>query len=281
MRFLPAAVALAAITCTVAGAQTGWDKTYAVSGRPHLQVEVDDAAVSVHTCNGCRAVHIHVDPHGQDLSRWRITEMQGGSGIQFGMRHLQDRSFFGMSWHGQSPEIIVETPGETDAEVRSANGALSAMGLHGSVDLKTSNGAVLADEVAGPLRISTSNGAVRVRRAEGTLTASTTNGAMDLQGRFSQVDAQTSEGAVSMQWLPGSTLQSSSRVTTSNGAVSMSVPRDLRAEVEASTSNGRISNGLDLTNATHSQDDLRGQLNGGGPTLRVHTSNGSISLSTR
>ncbi len=281
MRFAVAVVAAAFLISTVAFAQGGWDKSYTVSSRPNLQVEVDDAPVQVRSCGGCRAVHIHVDPHGQDLSQWRITDLQGGSGIHFSMRHKDDRSFFRIGWHGQSPEVIVETPGETDAAVRSSNGSLTVTGLHGNVDLKTSNGAISSDSTAGPLRVNTSNGAVRVHAADGTLTATTTNGAMDLQGRFTQVDAQTSEGSVAVQLLPGSNLQSSSHVSTSDGAITLSVPRDLRADVRANTSNGRIANGLPLQDATHDDDSLHGLMNGGGPTLRVNTSNGSIALNTR
>lgn len=281
MRLAVAAVAAAFTVSTVAFAQSNWDKTYAVKNRPNVQVEVDDVPVQVHSCGGCRTVHIHVDPHGQDLSRWHITDIQGGDGIRFEMRHLQDRSFFGIGWHGQSPEVLVETPGETDAAVHSSNGALMVTGVHGNLDLKTSNGAIASDQTAGPLRVNTSNGAVRVRGADGTLTATTSNGSMDLQGRFTQVDAQTSEGSVAMQLLPGSNLQSSSRISTSDGSITLSVPRDLRADVQASTSNGRIANSLDLQNSTKSDDSVRGQMNGGGPSLRVRTSNGSIALNTR
>lgn len=285
MRLAVVAVAVAFFVSTVAFAQannqSGWDKTYPVSSRPNLQVEVDDVPVQVRSCGGCRAVHIHVDPHGQDLSKWRITEMQGGSGIHFSMRHPEERSFLGMNWRGQSPEVIVETPGETDAAIRSSNGSLAVTGLHGSIDLKTSNGAVSSEQTSGPLRANTSNGAIRVRSAEGSLSASTSNGSMDLQGRFSQMDARTSEGSVAVQLLPGSNLQSSSRVSTSDGAISMSVPRDLHADVQASTTNGRIANGLNLQNSTHGDDSLRGQMNGGGPALQVRTTNGSIALSER
>lgn len=281
MRVAVATVAVAFLASTVAFAESSWDKAYNISSRPNVQVEVDDVPVQVHSCGSCRTVHIHVDPHGQDLSRWHITDMQGGNGIRFEMRHLQDRSFFGIGWHGQSPEVFVETPSETDAAVHSSNGSLMVTGVHGTIDLKTSNGAVASEQTAGPLRVSTSNGAVRVHGADGTLTATTSNGSMDLQGRFMQVDAQTSEGSVAMQLLPGSSLQSSSRVTTSDGSITLSVPRDLHADVQASTSNGRIANSLDLQNSTKSDDSLHGLMNGGGPTLRVHTSNGSIALNAR
>lgn len=281
MRFAVTVVAAGFLLSTVAFAQSGWDKTYALSSKPNLQLDVDDAGVQVRSCGTCTSVHIHVDLHGQDLNRWRITDLQGGSGIRFAMKHKDDRSFFGMGWHSQSPEVLVEAPAVSDLSIRSANGALATTGLHGTLDLKTSNGAISTDQTAGPLRVSTSNGAVRVHSAEGTLVATTSNGAMDLQGRFSQLEADTSEGAVSVQLLPGSNLQSSSRVTTSDGSITMSVPRDLRSDVQISTTNGAIADGLPLQNSVKDQNNLRGTMNGGGPTLRVRTTNGSIAMNTR
>lgn len=281
MRLAVSVVAAAFLFSTVAFAQSPWDKTYNVSSRPNLQVEVDDASVRVRSCGGCQSVHIHVEPHGQDMNRWRISEMQGGSGIRFAMKHKEDRSFFGMGWHGQSPEIIVETPGETDLNVRSGDGSLGVAGLRGSVDLKTGDGSVHVDETDGQLRIVTGDGSVLVRRAAGTLNATTGDGSMNLEGRLSQLDAHTGDGSIRLDLLPGSTLQSSSRVTTGDGSIAMTVPHDLHADVQVSTGDGHIANGLSMQTSVNDQHNVRGLMNGGGPTLRVHSGDGSIALSAR
>lgn len=277
-----AAVALFVFSLA-ASAQSNWDKSYNVSGKPSLQVEVDDASVRVRSCGGCRAVHIHVDPKGGDLSRWRITEMQGGNGIRFSMKHREEHSFFGNGWHGRSPEITVDTPTETDLDVHSGDGSLAVAGLRGAIELRTADGSVDTQETAGPLRIKTGDGSVQVHRAEGTLNAGTGDGSMTLEGRFSQVEATTGDGSVNLTLLPGSNLQSSSRVTTGDGSVSVQVPRDLHVDVQASSGDGSIRNGLPLQTASGGNDrhNVHGTMNGGGPTLRVHTGDGSISLDAR
>ncbi len=274
-------LALSTTCCVAACAQSNWDKTYNVSSRPTLQVDVDDASVRVHSCGGCRSVRIHVDGKDGDLARWRITEMQGGNGIRFAMKHREDRSFF-VGWHGRSPEVTVETPGETDLNVHSGDGSLAVEGLRGSVDLKTGDGSIATEDTAGPLRINTGDGSVQVHRAEGTLNAGTGDGSMQLEGRFTQLEAHSGDGSIHLSLLPGSSLQSSSRVNTGDGSISMTLPRDLRADVQASTGDGSIANRLQLqSSGSNDRHNVRGLMNGGGPTLRLHSGDGSISLSAR
>ncbi len=274
------AVSLSVVACTPLFAQSSLDKTYNVAGRPALQVEVDDAGVRVHSCGGCRSVRIHVDGRGGDLSQWRVTEMQGGNGIRFAIKHREDRSFLG--WHGRSPEVTVETPAETDLNVRSGDGGLAVAGLRGSIDLKTGDGGVSTEDTAGSLRISTGDGSVQVHRAEGTLNAGTGDGSMQMEGRFTQLEAHTGDGSIHLSLLPGTNLQSSSRITTGDGSMSITLPRDLRADVQASTGDGSIANSLPLQNSgSNDRHNVHGLMNGGGPALRLHSGDGSISLSAR
>ncbi|MGI4755591.1 MAG: DUF4097 family beta strand repeat-containing protein [Janthinobacterium lividum] len=277
---LPILIVFSAACTASALAQSNWDRTYNVSAKPAVQIDVDDASVRVHSCGDCRAVRIHVDPKGGDLSRWRVTEMQGGNGIHFALKHKEDRSLF-VGWHGHAPEVMVETPAETDLNVHSADGSLAVAGLRGSIDLKTGDGSVATEDTAGPLRVSTGDGSVQVHRAEGTLSAGTGDGSMQIEGRFTQLEAHTGDGSINLALLPGSNLQSSSRVTTGDGSIALTLPRDLRADVQASTGDGSIANGLNMQTSSNDRHNVHGLMNGGGPTLRVHSGDGSISMSAR
>lgn len=281
MRLAVALVALSVAACTAAQAQSNWDKTYSISAKPSLQLEVDDAGVRVNACGGCRAVHVRVDWHGADASHWKVTEMQGGNGIHFALRHREERSFFGGGgWHGRSPEVIVETPSETDLNVRSGDGSVAVAGLRGSLDLRAGDGSIHTEQTAGPLRVFTGDGSIQVQRAEGTLSATAGSGSMNMEGRFSQVDAHTGDGSVQLALLPGSNLQASSRITTGDGSVNLRLPRDLRATLQASSGDGSIVCNLPLQSNSTERHNVHGLLNGGGPTLRVQSGDGSIMLSS-
>lgn len=274
------AAAACLATAVAASAQSTWDKTYSPSGRPALQVSVDNASVNVRSCGGCRTVRIHVDSHDGDLSRWRMTEMQGGNVVHFDLKRRDSESIF-MGWHNRSPEVTVDLPTESDVELHSGNGAVQLAGVHGSVEAHTGNGAIEVDDVRGALRINSGNGSVNVRRADGTLSAVSGNGTMNLAGRLSQFEVRSGNGTVRVTLEPGTVVSSSSRVTTGNGVVSMTVPRDLKADIEMATGHGSLHCDLPLMSQVSTDRHIRGSANGGGPTLSLHSSAGGITLSAR
>ncbi|MEZ2347846.1 DUF4097 domain-containing protein [Terriglobus sp. RCC_193] len=282
MRSITLALLLSGSFLVTASAQSTWDKSYTVNGKPMLQVQVDDASVRVRSCGGCRTVSVQVDYRNSDPTMWSIAELQGGNGINFSMKHKEmSRHFFG-GWHGHSPEITIVTPTETDLNLRSGDGALTLAGLHGSVDAHTGDGAISADDLVGAMRLTTGDGSITLRRGEGSLYATTGDGSMNLEGRLNQFEARSGDGGVTLRLMPGSTLGSASSVTTGDGSISINLPRDLRAEVEANTGDGRISSSLPFFTTTSSgrgNSHVRGTMNGGGPTLRIHSGDGSISLS--
>ncbi|AFL90350.1 hypothetical protein Terro_4143 [Terriglobus roseus DSM 18391] len=266
------------ITAVSAAAQSNWDKTYNVSGRAAVQVSVDNASVITRTCGTCRTVRIHVDAHGNDLSRWHLTEMQGGNVVHFTMKRRDEERFF-MGWQGRSPEVFVDLPTESDVELRSGNGGLQLTGVHGSVDVKTGNGSVGVEDVTGALRITSGNGALTVRRVEGTLMAVSGNGPMTLEGRLSQFEVRSGNGGMNIVLEPGTTLTSSSRATTGHGGMHLTVPRDLKAELDLTTGNGSLHSDLPMmSQSTSDRHHLHGNINGGGPSLRLTSGNGSVTI---
>ena len=280
MRTSAAALAIFAVATSSALAQGNWDKTYNLSAKPSLQLQLGNMPVHVQSCGGCRSVRIHVDWQGQDPSRWALTEMQGGNGIHFELKHRDEaQSWLGGGWQGRSPEVTVETPSVTDLDLHAGNGAVKVAGLRGAIELRTGNGGIQMDEMAGALRFQSGNGTVQVHRAEGTLTGTAGNGAVSIEGRFSQVEMHAGNGLVSLSLLPGSQLQSDSHLTAGNGRVTVRLPRDLRATVDVNSGHGGISNSLPMSSESSERQHLHGSLNGGGPTLRVRTGNGGVSLS--
>jgi hypothetical protein len=277
-----ATFALFTVAALNASAESEWDKTYNLSGKPAVQIDVDDASVVTRSCGTCRTVHIHVDYRGADSSRWHVAEMQGGNSVHFALKHREEGRMF-LGWHDRSPQIYVDVPAESDLNARSGDGSMVISGLHGVVDARTGNGSLQVDDTIGALRIATGDGSVQTRRIEGTLTATTGNGSMNLEGRLSQIEARSGDGSIRISLMPGSTLQSASRVTTGNGSITMAVPRDMKADVDLSTGDGSLRCDLPMTSNTSMSNRhvLRGSVNGGGTSLRMRSGDGSIQLSGR
>ena len=81
---------------------------------------------------------------------------------------------------------------------------------------------------------------------------------------------------------PGSRVSDEWRLTTGDGSLTLRVPRDLRADLDATTGDGHISSDLPISmSGTISGHSLHGRLNGGGGALTLHTGDGSIRIEER
>ena len=91
----------------------------------------------------------------------------------------------------------------------------------------------------------------------------------------------TSNGAIRAELAevnPGKSI----RLETTNGRITVAVPKSVAARVDASTTNGGITTDLPVTTTETGHHTLRGTINGGGSAeLRLRTTNGSITIEAR
>jgi hypothetical protein len=167
-------------------------------------------------------------------------------------------------WGNMGARYTIRVPRRTSLEkIATSNGSIDASFIDAPVRLTTSNGRVRVDNVQGALEVRTSNGSIRA----------TVNSMED--GR--PVTLHTSNGSVelSVEKLGRSDVT----VTTSNGSVTVRLPSRIAADVVASNSNGSITNDFeDSFQGRSEKHHLEGRIGGGGPTLELRTSNGSIRL---
>lgn len=131
-----------------------------------------------------------------------------------------------------------------------------------NLDVETINGRISVSEVTGALKVETTNGKIEMVRCAGTVNAETTNGGIQ---------------AELLSVTPGKPMA----FETTNGHITIFVPRTLSTDVDASTTNGRISTDLAVATKTFDHNTLRGTVNGGGGMLRLRTTNGGIDIKTR
>ena len=127
------------------------------------------------------------------------------------------------------------------------------------VDASTVNGGLQIDGVSAPVAAATVNGRIAVNTSTGPVQATTVNGSIE----------------ANMQSLTSGDV----RLTTVNGSVSAGLPVQLNANIDAETVNGRVETDFPVKIVGKiSPRHLRGTVGAGGPTLRLITVNGSISL---
>ena len=139
----------------------------------------------------------------------------------------------------------IQTPTKQNTAVTSSNGSITLANLDGTIRGETSNGSMHATDLAGDVRISTSNGSLEV--------------------------------ALSGAAWSGAGLEA----TTSNGSMRVDMPRDYSAHLTARTGNGSIDIDRPITITGRIGHDLDTDLGKGGPTLRLRTGNGSLSIRNR
>src|SRR5258705_2198274 len=127
------------------------------------------------------------------------------------------------------------------------------------LDVSTVNGGLHIDGVTAPVAATTVNGRIAVSTSKGPIQATTVNGGIE----------------ANMQELTGGDVN----LTTVNGSVNAGLPPSINANIDAETVNGRVNTDFSVkVTGKISTRHLRGTIGSGGPTLKLNTVNGSISL---
>jgi DUF4097 and DUF4098 domain-containing protein YvlB len=138
--------------------------------------------------------------------------------------------------------ITVHVPAAAEIEAETTNGNCSVTGMRGQLDIGTTNGNVDAEDTAGPVDASTTNGDVRVSVAS----------------------------------LPAAARMS---CRTTNGSVRLTLPAKINAEVDLSTTNGRVKSSYPITmEGGFSGKHITGRIGDGGAHIRCSTTNGNVDL---
>ena len=128
-----------------------------------------------------------------------------------------------------------------------------------NVSLDATNGDITIDRLAGTVKVETTNGRIKGTALENNAQVSATNGEIELD--FARLGT---DGV---------------RCETTNGAIFVTVPKDAKASVSLRVSNGGIStSGLDMAVSEQSRRRVDGTIGGGGPNIKLETTNGAISL---
>jgi len=238
--------------------------------RNEVLVEIERRAAST---ADAQALEVVTQQQGQ-----RVTvEARGPSGNRSGgdVVHLG-------SWRSPSVSFVVTVPRQVSLEARTGDGSIIARDLAGTVVLRSGDGAIRVERVGGDLRVDTADGAVTVRDLQGTLDLNTGDGGVDVSGRLDVARVHTGDGAVRLEAMTGSAMKGDWSIDTGDGSITLVVPPDFSAQLDAYSGDGRIT-ASGIGNATPSDDNdqparLNAALGSGGPVLRLRTGDGPITV---
>ena len=167
-------------------------------------------------------------------------------------------------------QVIVQTAGaqiRADGPANEKNRSWSVsyevfVPARSSASLQTVNGGINVNDIAGNLDFKAVNGGVNLKRVNGTVQGRTTNGGVNIE-------------LAGDRWT-GSGMD----VTTTNGGISLKVPQNFSAQLDAETHNGGVHSDLPLVPAPAGRMErhVSAAIGSGGATLKLRTVNGGVSI---
>jgi hypothetical protein len=273
-----AATVTALVPAAALAADGTFDKTLHVSGQVMLTVGTGSGYIHV-SPGSSSEVHIvgHVHANGWgfgDSADDRVHQVvnnppieQSGNIITIG--HHAD-------WmHNISIDYDITAPKGTQLEASSGSGDLRLQDLGGPLKANTGSGSIEADGFSGRVILQTGSGDIRAGlQSSNDVKATTGSGSIHLQGVAGALYAQTGSGDMEI----GGNPTSDWKIQTGSGSVTLNVG-GAHFSLDASTGSGSVHSDPPISmHGSIERHHVQGDINGGGPTVRVETGSGDVRI---
>ncbi|MGA7081417.1 MAG: hypothetical protein WBQ43_08665 [Terriglobales bacterium] len=216
-----------------------------------------------------------------------VGSVEGNVNLQTGGGNIKVASAKGEIKAESGGGNVVVLSGLQGAVLETGGGSIRVEKCSGPVKATTGGGSVDLGDIGGAAQIETGGGSIRLASAKGRVQAETGGGSIELDGAAS-VQAETSAGGIIVKLLSSTGARNNSTVETSAGDITVYLANDLpitiRAEIEIANGHTIHSDFSDIHVSTEGGDygpktvTAEGQLNGGGPVLKVRTNSGSVNF---
>jgi DUF4097 and DUF4098 domain-containing protein YvlB len=290
MKFLLHAAAILASTalsggCVVVDSQghiTRDEKRFTVSGIPDLHLTTFDGSIEIRSgSNGEVVVEIEKrGPSEEEVNKLEVDAKQDGNRIDVEVKRPPHQDVFGWGHMSPTARLIVTMPKEGNVVARSGDGSIKIERVTGHLELHTGDGSIRANSVGGDVTLQTGDGSVALDGITGRLDLQTSDGSVTVAGSPDVATVHTGDGSITFRAESGATMKDDWSFTTGDGSVSLYLPSDFSAELDASTGDGAVHSELPVAGNDDSKEhkSLRGQMGHGGKLLKVRTGDGSIRL---
>jgi DUF4097 and DUF4098 domain-containing protein YvlB len=236
--------------------------------------------------------NIHLDDIGGDVTgetgggTIEVGSVAGNVKLETGGGNIKIASAKGAIKAESGGGNVTVLSGLQGAVLETGGGSIRVDKCSGPVKATTGGGSVDLGDIGGPTEIETGAGSIRLASAKGRVQAQTGGGSIQLDGATS-VQAETSAGGIIVKLLAGADRGSNSSLETSAGDITVYLANDLaisiRAEIESANGHTIRSDFSDIHVSSEGGPwektvTAEGQLNGGGPVLKVRTNSGNVNF---
>jgi DUF4097 and DUF4098 domain-containing protein YvlB len=293
-RLLLGALLLSSAACTVTvdgdSVLVTEERRFTVTGSPEVTLTTFDGSIEVRSWDRNEVlVQVEKRAHTErDAEALQVEASQNGDAIRIEAPTPRVREeFFG--W-GASVALVVTAPKSVTLRAQTGDGSIAVQDLDGLVELRSGDGSIRIDRVNGDVRVNTGDGSIRALGVVGQLDLSSGDGSIEARGRFTALRADSGDGSMTLEADPGSTMERDWTVTTGDGSITIRVPEDFNAELDAESGDGTITADAPSTRAlatpARRRDGdqppvLHTRLGTGGRTLLLRSGDGSIRVIAR
>jgi hypothetical protein len=279
MRAAALTAATLAIPALALASDGTFDKTLSVNGAVQLEVSTGSGYVhvnpgsdnQVHIIGHVRANHGWTGGSSDDQVKQVVDNppiQQSGNTIRVGQMHE--------SWFNHvSIDYDITAPKGTHLKAESGSGDLRATSMGGGTRLETGSGSVNGDDLGGDAYLQTGSGDIRVNFSNGGMvTAGAGSGSIRLTGVKGGLKAETGSGDISIAGQP----LDNWKIEAGSGSVDLNLG-GAKFTLDAETGSGSIHTDQTISmQGSLERHHITGNVNGGGPTVKVETGSGSIRI---
>jgi DUF4097 and DUF4098 domain-containing protein YvlB len=272
-------------------------KTFTVGGSPELVLDTFDGAIEVHSWDRSE-IEVEVEKRAMEqtlLDEIKIDAQQSGDKVTVKVtgpsRH--DRGGVTIGVHvSPTARLRVAVPRTLTLNAHSGDGSIRAEAVDGRIVLTTTDGSVVGSRLGGDIQIRTGDGSIRLDQITGKVDLETTDGSIGLEAKPTVLKARTGDGSIRVRLEPDSAMAENWELATSDGTITLALPMDFNAELDAETSDGTVrversilpddrageGEGDNRDDRRERRRTLRATLGDGGKTFRIRSGDGSIRI---
>ena len=262
---------LATSACTTSSAVTTHNDNFTVGESATLIAKTIDGWIHVEAGSDNQ---VHVETKLRDSHKLKYEAYQNGDVVTVNVERTGSW-WFPRGFSAKADVYVTAPPGMT-LRLETSNGDIEITGMNNGGSLNTSDGKILLDNVKGDFYARTSNGAIEANTMEGSGLFRTSDGKVNLRDVKGSFDASTSDCAIffSGEMIAGG----NNRLTTGDGDVNVELQGTPSINLDASTSDGRVSSDLAILATKTETTHLAGTIGGGEADLYIKTSNGDVTI---
>jgi hypothetical protein len=273
---------LLAAPMIASAAEANFDRTLTVASGVNVQVATGSGYIHISPGSDTQ-IHIvgHVKSgnggwfNGGGSAEDRVKDVaanppieQNGNEVRIGKEHSERLRNISIDYEITLPKSAVVDAGSGSGDLRINNvagglkagtgsGTIEVSGIGGAVELGTGSGDIKADLInPSGTKVQTGSGSIRVNGVIGELKAGTGSGDIDIQGQPTS------------NW----------KIETGSGSVTLAVGNS-KFSLDASTGSGTVHSDPPIsTHGSLERHHITGDVNGGGPTVRVETGSGDVRI---